>query len=112
MTLAIAAGFIAILAGQKPIGKGLILGAIFGVVNFVLMGETLPMKLGHTKSKATAIALGSIFFRYALLAVPIVLAVKYDLFNLFSVVLGIFLIQLVILADHFSQHIRFARGKS
>ena len=100
MMVAIIAGLLLILAGQQPIGKGLVLGAIFSVVNFVLMGETLPMRLGKSKGKAFSLALGSIFFRYAILAVPMVVAVKFDQFNIFATILGIFMIQLVILGDH------------
>jgi len=34
------------------------------------------------------------------LAVPIILAIKFEQFNLFSAIAGIFMIQLVILVDH------------
>ena len=100
MAVAIIAGLLLILAGQQPIGKGLVLGAIFSVVNFVLMGETLPMRLGKPKGKAVSVALGSIFFRYAVLAFPMVVAVKFEQFNIFATILGIFMIQLMILGDH------------
>jgi hypothetical protein len=101
MAVAIIAGILFILAGQQPLGKGLVLGAIFSVVNFVLMGETLPLRLGKSKGKAFSLALGSIFFRYALLAIPLVVAIKFDQFNILATVLGLFMIQLVILGDHF-----------
>ena len=100
MAVAIIAGLLLILAGQQPIGKGLVLGAIFSVVNFVLMGETLPMRLGKSKGKAVSLALGSIFFRYAVLAIPMVVAIKFVQFNIFATILGIFMIQLMILSDH------------
>jgi hypothetical protein len=100
MTVAIIAGLFLVLIGQQPIGKGLVLGAIFSVVNFVLMGETLPMRMGKSKRKAVTLALGSIMFRYVLLAIPLVVAIKFDQFNVFATILGIFMIQLVILGDH------------
>lgn len=100
MTVAIIAGLFLVLIGQQPIGKGLVLGAIFSVVNFVLMGETLPMRLGKSKRKTVTLALGSIMFRYVLLAIPLVVAIKFDQFNMVATILGIFMIQLVILADH------------
>jgi len=100
MAVAIIVGLLLILAGQQPIGKGLVLGAIFSVVNFVLMGETLPMRLGKSKGKAVSLALGSIFFRYAVLAIPMVVAIKFVQFNIFATILGIFMIQLMILSDH------------
>jgi hypothetical protein len=44
--------------------------------------------------------MGSIIIRYSLLAIPLIAAVKYEQFNLVAAVLGIFMIQLVILAEH------------
>jgi len=48
---AIFIGLVMILAGHKPVGKGLILGTLFSVINFVLMGETLPVKMGKSRPK-------------------------------------------------------------
>jgi hypothetical protein len=100
MLVAIIFAFILILAGLKPIGKGLILGTIFSVINFVLIGQTLPLRLSQTKRKIFFLSLGSIFFRYALLAVPLILAIKFEQFHLPATIFGVFMIQLVILADH------------
>ena len=100
MVAAIILAFILILAGLKPVGKGLILGTIFSVVNFVLIGQTLPLRLSQTRRKAFFLSLGSIFLRYAILAVPLIVAIKFDQFDLPATIFGIFMIQLVILADH------------
>jgi len=100
MLIAIGIGLIFILAGQKPVGKGLILGTLFSVVNFILIGEILPLKLGKSGGKTFILSLISILFRYLLLAVPIVLAIKLERFNLVSAILGVFMIQLIILSEH------------
>ena len=100
MMVAIIGGLVFILAGLQPIGKGLVLGSIFSVINFVLMGETLPMRLGKSKGKTFSVALGSIFFRYVILAIPLVVAIKFEQFNIFATILGVFMIQLIILSDH------------
>lgn len=100
MAIAIVAGLILILAGLKPIAKGLIMGTIFSVINFVLMGETLPTRMGKSKRRNFVFSLGSIFARYVLMAVPLFVAIKFEEFNLFAVIFGIFSIQLVILSDH------------
>ena len=100
MMVAIMGGLVFILAGQQPIGKGLVLGSIFSVINFVLIGETLPMRLGKSKGKTFSVALGSIFFRYVILAIPMVVAIKFEQFNIFATILGVFMIQLIILSDH------------
>jgi len=100
MMLAIAGGMILILIGQKPVGKGLVLGAVFSVINFVLIGEALPITLGQSRNRAFLSFLGSILFRYALLAIPLFLAIRLSQINLASTVTGLFLVQMLILSDH------------
>jgi asparagine N-glycosylation enzyme membrane subunit Stt3 len=109
--IAIFVGLFFILAGQKPIGKGLILGTIFSIINFIIMGEALPLRIGKSNNKIFLLSLGSIFFRYILLAVPLIIAVKFEQYNFISVIFGIFMIQLFILADHFVSFITAARKK-
>jgi hypothetical protein len=109
--IAIIIGLCFFLAGQKPVGKGLILGAIFSVANFILIGQTLPLRIGRSKRKTFFISLGSIFFRYALMALPILVAVKFEQFNLVAAIVGLFMIQFVILADHLVKLILSIRNK-
>ncbi len=110
MFTAIAIGGFLILIGQPQVGKGFILGTIFSVINFILIGETLPLRLGKTAGKTFLIAFGSIFIRFGLMAVPLVLAIKIDQFNIFSVILGIFAVQMVIMADNLFGMIASTRG--
>ena len=100
ITAAIFAGLLFILAGQKPIGKALILGTVFSIVNFILMGETLPFRIGKSKGKTFMLALSSIYFRYIILAIPLIMSIKFEQLNLFATIVGIFMVQIVILADH------------
>ena len=111
ITTAIFAGLLLILAGQKPIGKGLILGAVFSIINFILMGEILPLKMGRTRGKTYLFSLGSFFFRYLILAVPLIMAIKLEQYNLFAVVIGLFFVQLFILADHVFNYLSSVRKK-
>jgi len=99
ITAAIFSGLFFILAGQEAIGKGLILGTIFSIINFIIMGEMLPLKIGKSKNKTFFFSLGSIFSRYILLAIPLLIAVKFDQYNFISVVVGIFMVQFFILAE-------------
>ncbi len=110
MVTAVALGGILILIGQQPVGKGFILGTIFSVINFIVIGETLSFRLGKTRGKTFLVALGSILFRFGVMAVPLILAVKFDQFNLFTVIFGIFTVQMVIIADHLSSMIGSTRG--
>jgi hypothetical protein len=100
LTFSIGVGILFILMGHKPLGKGLILGAIFSVLNFILMGKSIALRFGRSKAKTFSISMGSIIIRYLLLAIPLIAAVKYEQFNLAAAILGIFMIQLVILAEH------------
>lgn len=100
LTLAIIVGLFFILMGQKPIGKGLVLGTIFSVINFILIGQFIPLRVGQSRGKTFFISLGSIILRYVLLAIPLVVAVKFKQFDLLASILGIFMIQFVILGDY------------
>ena len=45
------------------------------------------------------------------MAVPIIVAVKFDQFELVAAIVGLFMIQFVILADHFLKLITSIRNK-
>lgn len=107
---AIALGGFLILIGQRPVGKGFLLGTIFSIINFILIGETLPFRLGKAKGKKVLIALGSIFLRFGLMAVPLILAIKFDQFNLLAVIIGIFAVQMMIIVDQFPSKSGSNRG--
>ncbi len=111
ITGAIMAACFFIVIDQKAIAKGLLLGSIFSVINFVLMGESLPHRISQSQKMASAKALGSIFFRYTLLAIPVVVAIKFEQYDLFAAIVGIFSVQGMILADHACKHIFSIRKK-
>ncbi len=109
---AIILGLPFIVGGHAPLGKGLILGSLFSIVNFILIGETLPMKVGTgSPRKVFLISIGSIGVRFGLLAIPIVMAVKLDPFHLVTTVIGIFMVQLAIVSEHSMKLISSAREK-
>ena len=111
ITFAIFAGIIFFLFGLKPIGKGLILGTIFSILNFILMGETLPLKIGISRKRAGVYSFLSIMLRYALLAIPLVSSIKLDRFNIGATVIGLFMVQLVILSDEIIHQFYFSTRK-
>ena len=75
------------------------MGTIFSVINFVLIGQTLPMRLSKSQRGAFFLSLISIILRYTILAIPVVVAVKFEQFELPAAILGIFMVQLIILAE-------------
>jgi hypothetical protein len=104
LILAIFAGMFFILMGQKAIAKGLILGTLFSILNFVLMGQVLPMMIGKTRRTSTVYSLGSITFRFVLLAIPLILSLKMEAFNFAAVVVGIFMVHIIIFGDYILRH--------
>ncbi len=52
MLAAIFVGLVFILMGQNAVGKGLILGTFFSIINFILMGEAIPLKAGKSRGKS------------------------------------------------------------
>jgi ATP synthase I chain len=112
MIAAILFGLVFILWNQPSVGKGLILGTLFSVVNFVIMGESLPSKIGKTKSTAAFVSLLWVLARYGLMAVPLVLALKYQQFNFPAVICGLFLVQLTILGEHIVSSVFIDRQKN
>jgi hypothetical protein len=111
MLAAIFVGLVFILTDQNAVGKGLILGTFFSIINFVLMGEAIPLKAGKSRGKAFFFSLGSIFFRFALMAIPLIMAIKFAEYNLFAVIGGIFMVQIIIMADHIVQTLFSIRSK-
>ena len=112
LAIAVIIGFGTVLIGQNSLGKGLVLGTLFSVVNFILMGETLPLKLGRSSKTTFFISLFSMLLRYLLLAVPLVIAVKYKQFHILSAIIGVFMVQVVIVADHLGIQIPVTRKKT
>jgi len=109
MLLAISIALIFLMLGAKPIAKGLILGTLFSIVNFMLIAQAMVMQLNKNRGKTIMVCLGSIWVRYMLLAVPLIIAIRFAAFNFFAVATGIFMVQLVILGRHcgrmvFSMH--------
>jgi len=104
-------GLFFILAGQKPVGKGLILGTFFSILNFIIIGEMIPLRIGKSKNKTFFFSFISICSRYILLAAPLIIAIKFDQYNIIAVIFGIFMVQLFILADHFLSLITSIRRK-
>ena len=100
MAVGICIALLLILAGYKPLGKGLILGVLFSVINFVLIGESLPLRQGKSRKQSTAFSLGSIILRYAIMALPLIISASMESFHFAATAVGIFMVQLVILWEH------------
>ncbi|MEW6260641.1 MAG: ATP synthase subunit I [Thermodesulfobacteriota bacterium] len=110
MVLAIALGLTLILLGYGSWGRGLILGTIFSIINFVLMAQALPKTIDATRKRSTLLSFGSIGLRYVVLAVPIVAAFKSSRFEVLGVCIGLFMVQIIMLVQTLGE--RFFRKSS
>jgi hypothetical protein len=110
MVLAIGSALLFLVLGDKPISKGLILGTLFSIINFILIAQGLPMQLGKGRAKTFLVCMGSIWIRYALLAIPLILAAKFQMFNFFAAAVGILMVQVVILGHHLLRMFSFNRS--
>jgi len=109
LAVAIVCALALVLLGYKAMGKGLVLGTLFSILNFVLIGQALPYQLGHAKGKTVARALCSIVGRFTLMAIPLILAVRMEALHLPATIAGLFMIQAVILAEHSWRFLRAPR---
>lgn len=100
MVLSLAAAGVLILFDLKPVAKGLVLGTIFSIINFVLMGLILPARLNKVPRKTFWVSLGGIWVRYLVLALPLIIAYYHGSFNFFATAVGLFMIQIIILIHH------------
>lgn len=100
MIVAICVALVAILLGYRPFGKGLVLGTLFSILNFILMGAMLPAKLHSSKNRAVLKSFSGIFFRHGLLAVPLIAAIKLAQFDLTATIIGLFMVPAGIIFDH------------
>ncbi len=111
MALAIGVSIIFLIFGEKAMCRGLVLGAFFSVLNFVLMAQTLHLKIKPERTKASISALGNVFFRFAFMAIPLFFAIQYPRFDLMTTIVGLFSVQTVILVDHLLRHYVFSKRK-
>jgi hypothetical protein len=109
MLFAISVAAIFLIIGAKPISKGLILGTLFSIINFILMAQGLPLQLNKPRGKTFLTCLGSIWMRYILLALPLIIAAKLQIFDFFATAAGILMVQFVIIAHHVGRMITFKR---
>ena len=102
MFYAIGAAFILIILGYKAVGKGIVLGTLFSVFNFVIMGMLIEQQIAgaQNKMRARSRAFLSIFLRLAILAIPLVISAKTESINFFGAVAGIFMVQFSILFNN------------
>ena len=100
ITISLMLASIFVLTNANALAKGLLLGTLFSIANFLLLGMSLPLTLGKTRVRAGLIALGSLLLRYGLLSIPMVVGLKSAAFSFLAVVAGIFSIQVITMFEY------------
>ena len=99
MAVAIVVGFLLIALDYRPVGKGIILGTLFSILNFILMSMSIPSVVDRSAGGGALRSLGGVMFRYVFMAGALYVGIRYDSYNVFAVAGGLFSVQLIILAD-------------
>lgn len=98
ISIIVASGLI--IMNQNGIAKGFLLGTLFSIANFVLLGMSVPLTIGKTRARASFIAFFSLLIRFALLAIPMVVGMKSAAFSFGAIVVGVFSIQIITLIEY------------
>ncbi|MBN2063143.1 MAG: ATP synthase subunit I [Deltaproteobacteria bacterium] len=99
MIIVITVALVLILIGETPAGKGLVLGTLFSIFNFIIMGHLVSFKLTGSRAKASVFAFVSILLRFGLMALPLIFSMLSEAVHFAGVAIGLFMIQLTILLD-------------
>lgn len=111
MFFAIAVWLVFYILDMQDIGRGFLLGAVASVINFALLGESLARRMGTAGRKLKLNIYASLVIRLIIMAVPLYLGIKSDRFNIFAVIVGLFMIQIMILAHHIKMALLPERGE-
>ncbi len=99
MFIAIVLALAMIMLGYKEMAKGLVLGSLFSVINFVLMGESLQHRFSTTRRSGTLFSFLLIMLRFSLMAIPLIVSIRYDQYHIVATIAGLFTVQAVMLVD-------------
>jgi hypothetical protein len=99
MFIAIIAAMAMIFMGYKDLARGLVLGTLFSIINFVLMGESIQLRVQRTRRSGTIASFILVILRFGLLALPVVISINYDKYHTVTTVAGLLMVQAVMLAD-------------
>lgn len=99
LALIISGIILLILPNPKEYIYGLIFGAIINVLNFRLMALTFEKAVDMHKNKAVGYVVANYFIRYFIYGTVLTIAALADYINLYTAILGVFMVKIVI---HFS----------
>ncbi|MFO8112505.1 MAG: ATP synthase subunit I [Desulfosalsimonadaceae bacterium] len=99
MFIAIIAALVMIFMGYRDLARGIVLGTLFSILNFVLMGASIQLRVQRTRRTGAMIAFVLVLLRFGFLALPLVVSIYYDKYHIVTTIAGLFMVQAVMLAD-------------
>ena len=105
LLLALAAAIVLILIGNKPAARGVALGGLFSVVNFMIMSRTLAGRMARTGWSGRSFGFLWILARLGLAALVLTLAFKTDYLDVAATAAGLFAVQAALLLQPLTSRI-------
>lgn len=99
LLVAIVIALVLILFGYRDLARGLVLGTLFSIINFVLMGMSIQLRMLKTKRSSTIMALFLVLMRFVLLAIPLIVSIYFENYHVITTIAGLFMVQAVMLAE-------------
>lgn len=84
-----------------PIVKGFVFGGSIGVLNFLLLGNTIVKALKKNSRSASVFVRINYFVRYIIIGVVLFVSVKAEYINAISVLIGLLLVKYIIVFVNF-----------
>lgn len=105
LAVAVVLGLATHLAGWPAASRGLLVGSLFSVLNFILLGKELARHLDDAPQRGRVPKRIARVGRYLLGAVPVVLAIRLPAVDLPATVAGMFMVPLTILLEAVIHHL-------
>jgi hypothetical protein len=96
--VALVIAIVLILSGQRDMARGLVLGTLFSILNFVLMSLSIQLRMQKSQRAGTVMSLMLVLLRFGFLALPLVVSIRYDNYHIATTIAGLFMVQVVMLA--------------
>ncbi len=100
MALAILAALLLNWTVSPAAAIGIILGAVFSLLNFILIPIGWRFCAAAERKRASVLSLASIIIRYLLLSLPLVLAAVNPAISFWATAVGIMAVQIYLVASH------------
>ena len=93
LLLALAAALVLVLSGYRPAARGVALGGLFSVLNFLVMARTLGGRMARSGWSGRSFGFIWILGRLGIMALPLIVAFKTAYFDFAATAAGLFAVQ-------------------